>query len=87
MSASNLLLPVNVHVYPGNSGRPVYFQNQDRTYDGVFHGGEIVFGIVGLIGQRAFPPGFSGSTEPLSLAVIVLASFIPETIDLLFQPK
>ncbi len=61
-------------IFPGNSGGPVYFVDEGRTYGGVTHVGETIQVVVGLVSQQH---------EKLRLAVIVPAHFIKETLELL----
>jgi hypothetical protein len=69
-------------VFDGNSGGPVYFTYDTRTFGGNLHSGGIM-GIVGLVSQQNYSaiPGHFG--QPLDLGVIVPAVFIVETINML----
>ena len=73
---------VDLFLYPGNSGGPVYFTFVNRVYKQQIHLG-IEQGILGLVIQesRSNLPEFRD--KPLNLGVIVPAAFIRETIDLL----
>lgn len=71
------------HVFPGNSGGPVYFDYLNRgTSKGVFLGARDV-GIVGLVSQQAHSnlPDYAGAD--LDIAIIVPSSFIIDTIAML----
>jgi hypothetical protein len=72
----------DVRVYPGNSGGPVYFHYTNRIYGGEQRAAETIMGVVGLVSQQVS----SGRTKPpeaISVAVIVPAEFILDTIALL----
>lgn len=73
---------VDLFLYPGNSGGPVYFTFVNRAYKKQIHFG-VEQGILGLVIQesRSNLPEFKD--KPLNLGVIVPAVFIKETIDLL----
>ncbi len=66
------------HVFPGNSGGPVYFVDQNRRYGGSTHIGETVHFVVGLVTQMV-----SASAQPLDVAVVVPSAYIRETVDML----
>lgn len=76
-------------VFGGNSGGPVYFIDQNRRYKGSVHIGEVRFimgivsGEVGLEEQIKSLTEISVKKHPLSLAKVIPAIFIKETIDLL----
>lgn len=61
-------------VFPGNSGGPVYFVDQDRIYGGALHFGQTVFFVAGVIIEQH---------EQLRLAIVAPAQFIKETLLLL----
>jgi S1-C subfamily serine protease len=67
-------------VFGGNSGGPVYFRFSNRYYQGTTHLGAIVQSIIGLVTEQVSDPA---SKTPISLARIVPAQFIVETIDML----
>ena len=76
-------------VFPGNSGGPVYFVQSGRTYRGAWRPGTIQF-IAGLVSQEHIITEKIKSIyeeqvkkHPLALAVVIHASFIRETINLL----
>ncbi len=80
-------------VFSGNSGGPVYFVDRNRTYGGGLKLGETIQFFAGLVSQEQVIEQETRSiTEtrlvkyPLSLAVVVHAALIKETIDLL-PPK
>jgi len=70
----------NFHVFPGNSGGPVYFDFANRAYGGATHIGH-EWGIVGLVSQQVSSQLFPD--EKLDTAIIVPSSFILETIEIL----
>jgi hypothetical protein len=75
---------VDLFLYPGNSGGPVYFTFVNRFYKNQLHLG-VERGILGLVTQesRSNIPEFKD--KPLNLGVIVPAVFIKETIELLIK--
>jgi len=80
---------LDVRVFKGNSGGPVYLWDSNRTYQGGVHLGQVGF-IVGLVSQeRLFsqvnvgPYSQNISQIPLDLAVVVYSSLIRQTIDML----
>ncbi len=80
---------LDFQVYKGNSGGPVYFIDTNRIYAGGIHLGKIQF-IVGIVSREFNVTETIKSlykTEeqihPLGLAVIVPASHILDTINLL----
>ena len=70
------------HVYPGNSGGPVYMSESGRVYKGEFHYKENTRFVIGLISQQASSSPELGS-QRLELALVVPAQFILETISML----
>lgn len=79
-------------VFPGNSGGPVYLSDSTRTYHGSTHLGTINF-IAGLVSEEKLQTEqligiFSAEMHQyqLGLAVIVHASLIRQTIDMLPAP-
>ena len=72
----------NFHVFPGNSGGPVYFTFANRVYRGGTHIG-VQQGVIGLVIQQENSrlPGYEGAQ--LDISMIVPSSFIIETIALL----
>jgi hypothetical protein len=74
----NLLL--DIRVFDGNSGGPVYFVDKDRFYKGALHVGIIQF-IVGLLKGQITATYYNG--EKISLASVVPARYIIETLALL----
>jgi len=80
---------VDIKIFIGNSGGPVYFAQSGRTYKGALHAGTIQF-IAGLVSkdrlnvtQTKSPYKASVEFQQLDLAEIVPATFIIETIDML----
>ena len=73
---------IDFHVFPGNSGGPVYFGYAARFYGGVIHPGYIR-GIVGLVTQQAFSTLPDFKNQPLDIGVVVPSEFIIDTIKLL----
>lgn len=76
-------------VFGGNSGGPVYFIGLNRKYKGSVHIGEVRF-IMGLVSEELVVEEqvvsmseISLKKHPLSLAKVIPAVFIKETIDLL----
>ena len=67
-------------VFGGNSGGPVYFRFSNRYYQGETHLGSIAQSIIGLVTTQVSDPS---TNTPISLARIVPAQFIVETLDLL----
>ena len=76
----------NFHVFPGNSGGPVYFNFQNRPYGGAVRLGSAEQGIVGLVTQQLHSnqPGYE--TTPLDIAIIIPAAFIIDTLAMLPEP-
>jgi hypothetical protein len=70
----------NFHIFPGNSGGPVYFDFANRAYGGVTHIGH-EWGIIGLVSQQVSPKLFPD--EKLDVSVIVPSTFIKEAIGML----
>lgn len=77
-------------IFKGNSGGPVYFAGSNRTYGGITHIGENIHFIAGLVSQEFTVTETIRSlyetkqqTYPLSLSIIIHASHILETINLL----
>lgn len=66
---------LDLHVYEGNSGAPVYLYDRTRVVRGVIQLGQEVNFVAGLIGQLS-----TAGDRSLELAVIVPAQFIRETI-------
>lgn len=87
--ASYPIIPTSVHknilfdfrVFEGNSGGPVYFVANDRTYGGLLHPGERIQFIVGLVTSQLGSKLYNN--QLIQLAQVVPSSYIRETIDLL----
>lgn len=80
-------------VFGGNSGGPVYFIGLNRAYKGSVNIGEVRF-IMGLVSEELMVQEqveslteISLKKHPLSLAKVIPAIFIKETIDLLPIPE
>ena len=69
---------LDVPIFEGNSGGPVYFDYSDRMRGGVSGNGEVHRYIAGVVSQRMY-----GSDEPLLIAGVVPAKFIAEALKLL----
>lgn len=81
-------------VFKGNSGGPVYIAQSDRTYGGAAHLGESIHFIVGLVSEEAtYDEKFVGQYSAelhqfqLGLAVVVHASLIKKTVQMLPSPE
>ena len=77
-------------VFGGNSGGPVYFVSSNRTYGGGVRLGQTINVLAGLVSEeKVIKEEIRSLTEtrlakhPLSLAVVVHAALIRETIELL----
>jgi hypothetical protein len=68
-------------VFEGNSGGPVYFLANGRTYGGVTNLGQTIQFVVGLVTSQLSSKLFNN--QMLQLAAVVPSSFIIETINLL----
>lgn len=82
-------LLLDIRVFKGNSGGPVYLWDSNRAYQGGIHMGQVGF-IVGLVSQeRLFPQISVGPYDQdvhqlqLDLAVVVDSSLIRQTVDML----
>ena len=83
---------LDMRVFKGNSGGPVYFVQSNRTYGGVTHIETVGF-IAGLVSEeRIVRQEINGPYEQerrqiqLNLAKVVNASFIKQAIDMLPKP-
>jgi len=81
-------------VFKGNSGGPVYFVQSNRIYGSGFNVGNSIRFIIGVVSAESLiQQQISGlySEEfrqyPLSLAVVVHASLLKQTINLLPSPE
>lgn len=79
-------------VFKGNSGGPVYFFDSNRFYKGRIRRGTVQF-VMGLVSEQHMitqkitePFGERTKRYPLGLGVVVHASLIKETLDLLPLP-
>lgn len=73
----------NFHVYPGNSGGPVFFSYANRTVHGTTMLGTTYQGVIGLVSQQANSTLPETQGAPLDISIIVPGSFIREAIALL----
>jgi len=80
-------------VFQGNSGGPVFLVQQNRIYGGGTHLG-IVSLILGLVSEQRkldiqVSTPFEASTKeyPLKLGVVIHASFIKDTVELLSKSE
>ena len=69
---------LDMPIFEGNSGGPVYFDDSDRTTASVSNKGEAHRYIAGVVSQRVY-----GSDEPLLMAGVVPAKYIAEAVKLL----
>lgn len=81
-------------IFDGNSGGPVFFVDRNRNYAGHAHPQETIQFISGMIvGQRYVEEATESRTEKvkryhyLSLGIVVHASLIKETLELLPEPE
>jgi hypothetical protein len=90
-------------VFEGNSGGPVYFVDRNRVYGGTSHLGETNQFMAGIVTEQKYAVSHSikpietkpesiryeveERRERLSLAVVVPAYFIQETLRLLGEQK
>jgi len=75
---------VDMEVFPGNSGGPVYLWDRNRSYGGGVHVGEVRF-LMGIVRGTVFardPPG-----TRLVIADVVHANFVLEAISMLPEPS
>lgn len=78
---------LDLQIFKGNSGGPVYFAQSGRTYRGKLHAETTQF-IAGLISKERInvtktttPYKVSIEAQQLGLAIVIPAAFIKETID------
>ena len=72
----------NFHVFPGNSGGPVYFSYETRRFGGALHSGPIQ-GVLGLVSQQVSSTLPEYQSLEMDVSRIVPSTFILETINLL----
>jgi len=84
---------LDVRVFKGNSGGPVYLWDSNRLYHGSIHFGTVGF-IMGLVSQEELVPQVtvgpydqSVHQLQLDLAVVIHANLIKQTIDMLPAPQ
>jgi len=75
---------VDVRVFAGNSGSPVYLSNNGRYFGGVMQVTASVNAVLGIVTQQVLA---ASTTEPLGVARVVYGQFIKETIDRLPSPQ
>jgi S1-C subfamily serine protease len=86
---------LDFRVFKGNSGGPVYFTSEgNRTYQGNTYIGQSIHFIMGLVSEERIVPQITiGPYDQevrqlqLGLAVVVHASLIRQTIDMLPPPE
>ena len=81
---------LDIEIFKGNSGGPVYFIDKGRYFEGKIHLSNIVQFIIGIIIREYSIEEkveslyeVSIKKHPLSLAVVIHATYIRETINLL----
>ena len=74
---------IDILLYGGNSGGPVFFEYQNRSYGGVTHLGGTDRGMLGLVIQQANSSLPEFADKILNYGVIVPATYIRELIDAL----
>ena len=74
-------IELDVGLFGGNSGGPVYFWYSNRIYNNAMHVGEYQLGLLGLIIQteNSTLPEYAGTS--LNYGVVLPAQFIREAID------
>jgi len=70
------------HIFPGNSGGPVYFSFTNRIHGGTMNLGAVDQGVIGLVSQQLSSSLPEYKDSPLDVAVVVPSSYIRETITL-----
>jgi hypothetical protein len=70
-------------VFPGNSGGPVYLVDRGRMYDNTTHLGETLQMVIGLVTQQIIVDKGTTTEKDLNLGVVIPATFICETMDML----
>jgi V8-like Glu-specific endopeptidase len=92
MSAVKTIL-YDFNVFEGNSGGPVYFVDNNRTYGGATKIGRVRF-LMGLVSEQKFAEEQVKSLREvrkeryqLELAVVIPAQFILDTINRLPEPQ
>lgn len=80
-NVKQILLDLNI--FGGNSGGPVYFYYTNRIVKGVLHLATYNEGILGLVIQQGTSSVPEYLNTPLNLGVVVPAPFIRETMDML----
>lgn len=67
------------HIFPGNSGGPVYFYFSNRVYNGGTHIG-ISQGVIGLVSEQVNSILPEYKDDALDVAIVVPSTYILETI-------
>lgn len=68
------------HIFPGNSGGPVYFYFSNRVYGGSTHTGT-ESGVIGLVSEQINSTSPEYKNNGLDVAVVVPSTYIRETIS------
>ena len=71
------------HVFPGNSGGPVYFSFLNRIYGNATHLGSNDQGVIGLVIEQVGSALPEFKDLPLDVSRVVPSSYIRETVALL----
>ncbi len=72
----------NFHIFPGNSGGPVYFSFSNRIFNGATNVG-LRQGVIGLVSQQVASALPEFKDVPLDIAIVVPSSYIQDTIAML----
>jgi hypothetical protein len=75
----------NFHVFPGNSGGPIYFSFENRIFDGSTHIG-VQQGVIGLVSEAVGSAMPQFKDMPMDISVVVPGFYIRQTIDMLPKP-
>jgi hypothetical protein len=93
-TTATLQILFDFNVFPGNSGGPVYLVDRNRYFNGATNVGSIVSMIMGLLSQEVKtttqytdPNETFIKSTPLSLGVVIPASFIKDVVNLVPEPK
>jgi hypothetical protein len=73
---------IDMLIFPGNSGGPVYFYFENRLYGNLFRAGA-ERGVLGLVTEEIHSVMPLFAKTPLAYGIIVPAEFIRDTMDLL----
>ena len=69
----------NFHIFPGNSGGPVYFSFSGRTYGNAMRVGQEQ-GVIGLVSQQVTSNLPEFKDAPLDVSIVVPSLYITDTI-------